>query len=322
MSVSNDTRTAVLIAAFNAEATLERAVLSALAEPEAVEICIVDDASTDGTAALARALAAREPRVIAISQISNAGPSAARNIAIAATEAPWLTILDADDFFIPGRLAALHTYAGDADFFGDALIRTTSPATPMWTCSPLSPRTLTFTAFVEGNMGGVKGPLDLGYLKPLMRRSFLEAHELRYQPEMRLGEDYELYARALAHGARFKVCGEAGYVSVERAGSLSKDHSETDLQRLRDSDDAIAAVRALTADEQRALRRHRTSVDQRLQWRRLISAVKARDPAAALSTFRSLDTGLYLCGKLAEQAWLRGLGRGPARDHLSTGRAY
>jgi len=321
MFAPNDTRTAVLIAAYNAEATLERAVLSALAEAETAEICIVDDASTDGTAALARALAARETRVIAIAQAANAGPSAARNVAIAATEAPWLTILDADDFFIPGRLAALHAHAGDADFIGDSLIRTTTLAPPVWTRSPLSPEPLTLAAFLEGNLGDAKGPLDLGYLKPLMRRSFLETHDLRYRPEMRLGEDYELYARALALGARFKVCGEAGYISVERAGSLSKEHSEVDLQRLRDCDEAIAAVRTLSSDEQRALRRHWKSVDRRLQWRRLISAVKARDPGAALSTFRSLNAGLYLCGKLAEQAWLRSLGRGPHRDNLSTGRA-
>ena len=38
---------AVVIAAYNAEATLDRAVASALAQPETAEICIVDDCSTD-----------------------------------------------------------------------------------------------------------------------------------------------------------------------------------------------------------------------------------------------------------------------------------
>jgi succinoglycan biosynthesis protein ExoU len=139
---------------------------------------------------------------------------------------------------------------------------------------------------------------------------------------MRLGEDYELYARALALGARFFVCGSAGYVSVERPGSLSKDHDETDLQRLRDCDDDIAAIRPLSAAEQAALRRHWQSVDRRLQWRRLISAVKRRDPGMALSTFGSIDVALYLIGKLAEQAWLRGTGRGPRRARLFTSEAH
>lgn len=318
MTAPADTRTAVLIAAYNAEATLERAVLSALAEPEAAEICIVDDASRDGTLALAERLAAHDPRVKALRAAANAGPSAARNAAIEATSSPWLTILDADDYVVPGRLKALHAIAANVDFAGDALVRVAAGAPCSWQPAPLTPQRLGLEAFLLGNLGGANSGLDLGYLKPLMRRDFLDAHRLRYRTDMRLGEDYELYARALALNARFIVCGEAGYISVETPGSLSKEHGELDLQKLRDCDDAIAAVRTLTAPEQRALRRHWASVDRRLQWRRLISAVKAKDAGAALSTFRSADAALYLVGKLAEQAWLRGTGRGPHRI-LSTG---
>jgi len=316
--MSANTRTAVLIAAYNAELTLERAVTSALAEPEAAEICIVDDASTDGTFRLAQALAARESRISALRLDHNAGPSAARNAAITATASPWLTILDADDYVVPGRLTRLHALAEEADFVGDTLIRTPAGAEIAWTEAPLTTQQLDLTTFLLGNLGGARGALDLGFLKPLMRRSFLDRHGLRYQPEMRLGEDYELYARAIALDARFLVCGAAGYISVERAGSLSKEHSEADLLRLRDCDDAIGATRTLTNAEHDALRRHWNSVDRRLQWRRLISAIKARDAAMALSAFRSLDAALYLCGKLAEQAWLRGTGRGPQRS-FSTG---
>lgn len=317
MSAPDHVRTAVLVAAYNAEATLERAVTSALAAPEAAEVCIVDDASRDGTFELAQSLAARDPRVSAIRLERNAGPSAARNAAIDATSAPWLTILDADDYMLPGRLAALHALAAHADFIGDTLIRAAAGQAISWRPEPLEPRSLDLETFLLGNLGASHGPLDLGYLKPIMRREFLQKHGLRYRPEMRLGEDYELYARALALGAEFIVCSEAGYVSVETPGSLSKDHSADDLLRLRDCDDAIAAVRSLSASERRALERHHASVDRRLQWRRLISAVKARDAGMALSTFRSADASLYLIGKLAEQAWLRGTGRGP-RTTLST----
>jgi succinoglycan biosynthesis protein ExoU len=138
---------------------------------------------------------------------------------------------------------------------------------------------------------------------------------------MRLGEDYEFYARALALGARFLVGGAAGYVSVERPGSLSKDHGELDLQRLRDCDLSLGKIRPMTPAERRALRRHWTSVDCRLQWRRLISAVKANDAAAALSTFRSPQTTLFLSARLAEQAWLRGTAALLGRDTRQEGSA-
>lgn len=312
--------TAVMIAAFNAETTLERAVLSALAQPETAEVVVIDDASSDGTLQLARSLAARDTRVIVISAEQNAGPSAARNRGIAVTTAPWLTILDADDYMLPRRLRALHAVAADCDFLADALIRTPWPgAAPAWTGQPLSAQALSFTEFVLGNASESTG-LHLGFMKPLFRRSFVAQHGLRYREDMRLGEDYELYARALALGARFAVCGEAGYISVEREGSLSKAHGERELQALRDCDDSLARLN-LTSQERRALRRHWQSVDKRLQWRRLITAVKKRHLGEALSTFTSARTAAYLIGKLAEQAWLRGPARLAAGTSLWPSRA-
>ena len=44
---------AVVIAAFNAETTINLAVRSALTEPETLEVWVVDDASTDATARVA-----------------------------------------------------------------------------------------------------------------------------------------------------------------------------------------------------------------------------------------------------------------------------
>jgi succinoglycan biosynthesis protein ExoU len=311
--------TAVIIAAYNGEATLERAVRSALAQAHVSEVCIVDDGSGDGTRHLAERLAKADARVMVLAQ-TNAGPSAARNAAIAATTAPWLTILDADDYMLPGRLAALHANAKEADFIGDALIRVVGDAEPAAPDLKLAPSPLAFVDFVSGNLGAREGALDLGYLKPLFRRAFIDRFGLRYREDMRLGEDYELYARALALGARFLTCAPAGYVSIERAGSLSKDHSETDLQRLRDCDEGLASIRPLNRDEQRALKRHWNSVDCRLQWRRLISAVKSRDVGAAISTFRSPDAAMFLAARLGEQAWLRSAAfarNGAAADRAS-----
>lgn len=299
------TQTAVIIAAYNAEATLDRAVASALAQPETAEVCVVDDGSSDDTHAKTLDLAKRDPRVKALTQ-RNAGPSGARNHAIAQTKAPWITILDADDYMLEGRLTALHAAIGDGDFIADALLRVGPGAEPKLTRSRLSPTPLDFLSFVQGNLGRLGGPLDLGFLKPMFRRAFFETHQLRYREDMRLGEDYELYARALLLGARFWVSAPAGYISVEREGSLSKAHSERDLQLLRDCDDGLAAVRALAPEERRALKQHWNSVDCRLQWRRLITAVKTHDMGAAVSTFRSPEAAAFLATRLGEQAWLRG----------------
>jgi succinoglycan biosynthesis protein ExoU len=300
-------RVAVIIAAYNARETIAAAVRSALAQPEVAEVCVVDDASTDGTAEVARASADGDSRAKVISQQMNAGPAAARNVAINATTAPWIAILDADDYLLPGRMGGLLQRADHADFVADVLLRDRGDGTPpaaAWDLGPGGARAVDFEALVNGNLSLPGKTLELGFLKPLIRRSFLDDNGLRYR-DMRLGEDYELYARALALGARFLIAPAAGYVSVERAGSLSKSHTAEDLRRLRDCDDEIAKIRPLSAAERRALRRRTESVDCRLQWRLLISAYKARDWDAAVKTFRSPPITIYLFARLADEIWGR-----------------
>lgn len=305
---------AVIIAAYNSEASIGAAIRSALSQNETAEVCVIDDGSRDGTLAAARAAAGNDERFIALAMERNSGPAAARNRAIAATKAPWIAVLDADDFLLEGRFRRLLRWADNADFLADSLIRTPLAQTPTESdygalqaavgVGP-SPAWLSFAAFVKGNLGRLSGPLDLGFIKPLMRRSFLEQHAIQYAPELRLGEDYELYARALAHGARFLTVAPQGYVSIDRPGSLSNRHSEDDLRRLRDCDDRLLTIREFDTKERAALAAHRNSVDCRLQWRLLINAVKARDPTAALATFRTPAVAFYLAQRLGEQAWLR-----------------
>ena len=306
-------RVAILIAAYNAEATIERAIRSALAQPEVVEVCVIDDASADNTREAARASDPGDGRLVVLRQEQNAGPSAARNRGLNVISADWVGILDADDFLLPGRIGKMLDSAADADFVADEILRTPYPGDASAAQSKLGEkraeakeeRLIDFTTFVSGNTGKHHGA-DLGFVKPLMRRSFLARHGMRYRTNMRLGEDYEFYARALALGARFKIVPAAGYVSVDREGSLSNKHEIADLRALRDCDDDLSNVRALTAEERAALRRHREGIDARLQWRIMIEAVKQRDVKQALGTFRSPTVSLFLAARLAEQAWIRG----------------
>ncbi len=89
----------VVIPAYNAAGTIERAirsVLSQTAQPR--EIFVVDDGSTDATAEVASGAGAsviRQP---------NAGTGAARNAGIRASTASWIALLDADDEWHPTKL--------------------------------------------------------------------------------------------------------------------------------------------------------------------------------------------------------------------------
>ena len=113
-----------------------------------------------------------------------------------------------------------------------------------------------------------------------MRRAFLDAHGLRYNEELRLGEDYDLYARALAHGARYKVVHGCGYAAVVRPDSLSGRHKTRDLERLYEADRAILAWPAMSAAAAKALRRHERHARGRYELRRFLDAKIRGRPVA------------------------------------------
>ncbi|MGH7019204.1 MAG: glycosyltransferase family 2 protein [Brevundimonas sp.] len=293
---------AVVIAAYQASASIGAAVRSALAEPEVSEVWVVDDASADGTAAEALRQDDGSGRLHVLTQAVNRGPAAARNRALALVHATWVCVLDADDHFLPGRIGRMLSAGGEAELIADLPLR--DGAAPTEVCPPL--QVVDLEQFIRANISRPgRSRQEMGFIKPLMRCDFLAEHSLTYDEELRLGEDYDLYARALALGARLHLLPPMGYFATTRADSLSGRHGIADLERLRDCDLRLARLRRLSPSEGRAVRAHYQSLDARVQWRRLIEAVKARDVAGGLATFTSPAVAAHLIGQLAEQAWLR-----------------
>ncbi|WP_326700615.1 bifunctional glycosyltransferase family 2 protein/CDP-glycerol:glycerophosphate glycerophosphotransferase [Streptomyces sp. NBC_01754] len=94
-----DFRISVVVPAYNAGATLGRALKSALAQTHRnVEVLVVDDASADGTLGVAQEFAAADPRVRIIGRPQNSGGvGAPRNNGIMAATGQYVMFLDADD---------------------------------------------------------------------------------------------------------------------------------------------------------------------------------------------------------------------------------
>jgi glycosyltransferase involved in cell wall biosynthesis len=91
----------VIIPAYNAAPYISAAISSVLEqEYEYLEIIVVDDGSTDGTAEVAATFGDR----IRYFRIPNSGPSAARNFGIAKATGKYVAFLDADDWWFPGKI--------------------------------------------------------------------------------------------------------------------------------------------------------------------------------------------------------------------------
>jgi glycosyltransferase involved in cell wall biosynthesis len=98
----------VIIPAHDAERHLGEAIESALGQDlRPAEVVVVDDGSSDGTAAVARSFAA-----VTLVQQPRAGAGAARNTGMDRATGDLYAFLDADDVWLPGKLraqaAALH----------------------------------------------------------------------------------------------------------------------------------------------------------------------------------------------------------------------
>jgi glycosyltransferase involved in cell wall biosynthesis len=91
-----------VIPVYNGKRDLERAVASALGQRADAQVVLVDDASTDGSRELTLQMAQRDPRVVAIPLPVNRSQGHARNIGVAAADAPHVTFLDQDDEHLPG----------------------------------------------------------------------------------------------------------------------------------------------------------------------------------------------------------------------------
>jgi succinoglycan biosynthesis protein ExoU len=286
-------RVTVIIPTFRAAAFVDAAVRSALGQTMQPDVIVVDDASDDGTVECALEAGAGSKRLTVLRQRVNAGPAAARNRAIDQASTEWIALLDADDRMAPDRLEKLTELAKahDWDMVADDLVRVMAGQSPAegrrhWSDEDFGPLELDFAGFVRGNIRTISGEgRELGYLKPVMRRAFLDRHALRYHGALRLGEDFDLYARALLAGARFGLVDPQGYYATDRPGSLSKGHGADDLRELWRADRRMMKSGIADRASREALKAHMRLSHQKWAWARLIESVRTRNPVRAGACF-------------------------------------
>ena len=106
----------VIVPAYNAEKTLERALSSILAQTlKQIEVIVVDDGSRDATREIARKFSAQDSRVRVIEKDVNEGLSAARNSGIAAATGEYIGFVDSDDWIEPDMMSKMYEGSGGAD---------------------------------------------------------------------------------------------------------------------------------------------------------------------------------------------------------------
>lgn len=195
----------VIMAAYNAERTIETAIRSILLQRDvSVELVICDDCSTDATRDVVRSF--DDARIRLLENPVNMGPGPSRDRAIASASAPWLAMVDADDALEPERLALL-TSAGEASgcqvIFDDTLLchdtpQGIAPWVPLHGQSGFgahgsSPRHVPIEDYITSNRL---------LIHPIIRTDFVREHRIRHGAR-RFAEDAEFHLRLAMAGARF-----------------------------------------------------------------------------------------------------------------------
>jgi succinoglycan biosynthesis protein ExoO len=203
----------VLLPTFNARACVARAIDSVLAQTcPAFELIVVDDASTDATPNYVSEHYANDRRVRVLRLAKNGGPAHARNMGLAAARGDWIALIDADDAWRPDRLQRLLAAADDMDAVFDNMAgcdpasgAETGALFPVFPTGALTVEAL-LAPFAQGSR------YDFGYLKPILRRAFLDNRGLRYDERLRTSEDLLLYLALLLEGARTRMVDAPLYV--------------------------------------------------------------------------------------------------------------
>ena len=95
----------IIMAAYNAEKTIEQAIDSVLSQTYTnFELLVVNDCSKDRTVELVKSIAAKDGRVRLISNVKNSGVSYTRKHGLEEAKGPWIAILDSDDAWAPEKL--------------------------------------------------------------------------------------------------------------------------------------------------------------------------------------------------------------------------
>ena len=211
----------VIVPVYNVAPYLGRCLDSIAAQTWGnLEVWLVDDGSTDDSAALCAAMAEKDPRFRLLRQ-ENAGVSAARNLAMDHAGGQYLQFVDGDDFLPPDATENLVRTAAatGADLVVGRFWRVAGGRAAV-RGHIREARVLTRQDYAEEML---KAPANFYYgvlWNKLYRRSIVEAGHLRCDTGVSWCEEFLFNMEYLRRARLIAACARPVYCYVKRPGSL------------------------------------------------------------------------------------------------------
>ncbi len=215
-----------VMSTYNREKSLRGAMDSILNQTRKdLELIVVNDGSTDSTAQILAEYAKKDPRVIVITNEKNMGLVAGLNKGIDAARGKYIVRMDDDDKSLPFRLERQVKAMEENPNIAIMGAGFASEKAKMST----KPITLTDPDEVELNMYFSSG---LAHPTIIIRKSFLDEHNIRYDEKYLYAEDCGLYKKVLENGGKISSMGEGvlifGYMKgLEKPTNYSYTQAES-----------------------------------------------------------------------------------------------
>lgn len=213
----------IIVPIYNVKDYLRRCVDSLLAQTYPnIEILLVDDCSTDGSAVIAREYAGKYPEKIAfVQREKNGGLSAARNSGIAAATGQWLAFVDSDDWVTEDYVQTLcaTAEADNADivmsgiyyYYSEDNLKEVSP----------------FGDLTTESAHADKVALSRSYAcTRLFRRTLFADYQITFPEDIRRAEDMATIIPLLTRTEKISIVPKAMYFYFQRPTSISNQNQK------------------------------------------------------------------------------------------------
>jgi glycosyltransferase involved in cell wall biosynthesis len=303
----------VVIPVFNGESHILESVNSILAQSlQDIEVIIIDDGSTDQTAAIIHSL--NDARIIYRKLPRNQGTAVATNVGYDLAKGHYIAHMDADDIAAPNRLERqvaflerspqIHILGGWMEVFG---------ATSSIAKAPI------LDSEIKAQF--LLGICNIFNPTAMFRHSFMQSVSLRCDPRLRSIFDWGLWVQAMLRGANF-----ANIEGVILRYRSHEKQQSADLSRYRDE---LSSVRLLVLElfYPNLNSMERVTVEPLLQWvnppgipaKQVADGLRILDKMLLFSEQSRVGENRRLLQEIVQPCkdrWISALGRARPEKHL------
>lgn len=226
----------IVIPVFNVEPFLNECLDSVIGQTfEDIEIICINDGSTDRSPEILESYQERDRKITTIHK-NNCGLSSARNTGLNIAKGRFICFVDADDYiernFCERLYGVVQQYHPDIIVFGAKLLPL-SPSPPYWLKKALTTRNKHYESFIPDVLFTEPGCRPF-ICRNCYKLSFLNKHNLRFEEEIRFGEDQIFQFMAFPRASRFTFIEDKLYhYRWFREGSLMSIHEKDKEEKYR-----------------------------------------------------------------------------------------